>query len=117
MENYFELDSALPIFSPLSREFKEITYERHEARNWKLHDRVGYYCCCFLWFINCLNYSEEFEKHFTPPYDPMQQRICLAPKGDFFKVLKQEKTSIVTGHIETFLENGVLMKDGTFIEV
>ena len=60
---------------------------------------------------------EEFEKHFSPPYNPWQQRLCLAPKGDFFTALKQDNATIVTGHMETFKENGILMKDGTFIEV
>ncbi len=62
-------------------------------------------------------YREEFDKHFSPPYNPWEQRFCLAPKGDFYKALGTDKADIVTGHIETFTENGIKMKDGTFIEV
>ena len=60
---------------------------------------------------------EEFDKHFSPPYNPWQQRFCLAPKGDFYKALGTDKADIVTGHIDTFTENGIKMKDGTFVEV
>ena len=59
---------------------------------------------------------EEFEKHFTPPYSPWQQRFCLAPKGDFFKAFKTGKATMVTGHIDTLTETGIKMKDGTFVE-
>ena len=62
-------------------------------------------------------FREEFDKHFSPPYNPWQQRFCLAPKGDFYKALGTDKADIVTGHIDTFTENGIKMKDGTFIEV
>jgi len=60
--------------------------------------------------------DEEFDKHFTPPYDPWQQRFCLAPGGDFFKSFKTGKATIVTGHIDTLTETGLKMKDGTEIE-
>merc|ERR1719367_144964 len=59
---------------------------------------------------------EEFEKHFTPPYNPWEQRFCLAPGGDFFKAFQGGKASIVTGHIDTLTESGIKMKDGTNVE-
>ena len=46
--------------------------------------------------------EQEFDKHFTPPYNPWEQRFCLAPGGDFFAPIRNGKASIVTGHIETF---------------
>merc|ERR1712038_809490 len=59
---------------------------------------------------------EEFDKHFTPPYNPWQQRFCLAPGGDFFKPIRDGKATIVTGHIETFTETGIEMKNGEKVE-
>ena len=59
---------------------------------------------------------KEFDKHFTPPYNPWQQRFCLAPGGDFFKSFKTGKATMVTDHIDTLTETGVKMKDGTFVE-
>jgi monooxygenase len=60
--------------------------------------------------------EEEFDKHFSPPYNPWQQRFCLAPGGDFFAPIRDGKASIVTGHIETFTEKGIKMKSGEHID-
>lgn len=60
--------------------------------------------------------EEEFNKHFTPPYNPWEQRFCLAPGGDFYQSLRAGKASIVTGHIDKLTEQGILMKDGTLVE-
>ena len=38
--------------------------------------------------------------------------MCIVPDGDLFRVIRDGKASVVTGHIETFTENGVLLKDG-----
>ena len=32
--------------------------------------------------------EKEFEKHFSPPYNPWEQRFCLAPGGDFFAPIR-----------------------------
>ena len=37
------------------------------------------------------------EKHFTPSYNPWDQRICLAPNGDIFQSIKDGKAAVVTG--------------------
>ena len=60
--------------------------------------------------------KEEFEKHFTPPYYPWQQRFCLAPGGDFFKPIREGKASIVTDHIDHLTENGIQMKGGKHVD-
>jgi len=60
--------------------------------------------------------EEEFEKHFNPPYNPWEQRFCLAPGGDFFKPLRERKATMVTGHIEQLTEKGIKMKNGEFVE-
>ena len=56
------------------------------------------------------------EPHFTPNYNPWEQRFCIAPDGDFFKVVKDKKASIITDHIECFVKNGILLKTGKIIE-
>ena len=40
--------------------------------------------------------KEEFEKHFSPPYDPWTQRLCLSPGGDFFAAIR-DRLCIVAG--------------------
>jgi cation diffusion facilitator CzcD-associated flavoprotein CzcO len=59
---------------------------------------------------------QEFEKHFTPPYNPWDQRFCLAPDGDFFAPLREGKATMVTGHIDRFTTDGILMKSGERVE-
>jgi monooxygenase len=52
------------------------------------------------------------DEHFRPPYDPWDQRMCIVPDGDLFRVIREGTASVVTGHIETFTETGVLLTDG-----
>ena len=49
--------------------------------------------------------------HFQPKYDLWDQRVCVAPAGDFYKALKTGKADIVTGHIKCFTDNGIKMVD------
>lgn len=51
-------------------------------------------------------------KHFTPPYNPWDQRLCAVPNGDMFKALRKGKASVVTDHIDRFVEDGILLKSG-----
>ena len=46
------------------------------------------------------------DEHFNPPYGPWDQRMCIVPDGDLFRVLREGTGSVVTGHIETFTEAG-----------
>jgi cation diffusion facilitator CzcD-associated flavoprotein CzcO len=51
-------------------------------------------------------------KHFTPRYNPWDQRLCLVPNGDLFKAINQGRASVVTDHIETFTERGIRLQSG-----
>ena len=51
-------------------------------------------------------------QHFTPNYNPWQQRLCAVPDGDLFKALRNKKASMVTDHIERFTKRGILLKFG-----
>ncbi|MCE9648769.1 MAG: NAD(P)/FAD-dependent oxidoreductase [Parvibaculum sp.] len=55
-------------------------------------------------------------KHFTPTYNPWDQRLCLVPNGDLFDAIKDKRASVVTDHIETFTEKGILLKSGEELE-
>lgn len=52
------------------------------------------------------------EKHFSPYYNPWDQRVCLCPDADFFKAINADKASIETDQIECFTEAGVRTKSG-----
>lgn len=54
--------------------------------------------------------------HFTPRYDPWDQRLCLVPDGDLFRSLKEGRASVVTGTIDTFTETGLLLEDGRALD-
>ncbi len=54
----------------------------------------------------------DVERHFAPRYNPWDQRVCLAPDGDFFKAIKAGAVSIATDEIERFVEDGILLKSG-----
>lgn len=56
------------------------------------------------------------EQHFTPTYNPWDQRLCLIPDSDLFEALKENKASVVTDHIDRFTETGILLKSGETLE-
>ncbi len=54
----------------------------------------------------------DFDRHFTPSYQPWDQRVCLAPNGDFFKAIRRGNAEVVTDTIERFTEKGILLSSG-----
>jgi monooxygenase len=57
--------------------------------------------------------GESFDlKHFTPHYNPWDQRLCLVPNADLFRTIREGRVSVVTDHIETFTQTGLLLKSG-----
>jgi cation diffusion facilitator CzcD-associated flavoprotein CzcO len=58
----------------------------------------------------------DIDKHFSPTYNPWDQRLCLVPNGDLFKAIRRGSASIVTDHIDTFTENGIKLKSGQELE-
>ena len=58
----------------------------------------------------------DIETHFTPTYNPWDQRLCLVPNSDLFKSMKAGKASVVTDHIDRFVPSGILLKSGETLE-
>ena len=50
--------------------------------------------------------------HFTPRYNPWDQRLCLAPDADFFHAIKTGKADVVTDQIDSFTESGIRLQSG-----
>ncbi len=50
--------------------------------------------------------------HFTPAYNPWDQRLCLVPDADLFASIKAGTSSVVTDQIETFTAGGIRLKSG-----
>jgi cation diffusion facilitator CzcD-associated flavoprotein CzcO len=58
----------------------------------------------------------DVETHFTPTYNPWDQRLCVVPNGDLFASIREGKASVVTDHIETFTPTGIRLKSGDELE-
>ena len=54
--------------------------------------------------------------HFTPRYNPWDQRLCLVPDSDLFRAIRSGRAAIVTDRIETFTETGLSLKSGAGLE-
>ncbi len=50
--------------------------------------------------------------HFTPAYDPWDQRLCAIPGADLFKAVRQGTADVVTDRIETFVPEGIRLASG-----
>ncbi|MFD3459133.1 flavin-containing monooxygenase [Nocardia fluminea] len=55
-------------------------------------------------------------EHFTPDYNPWDQRLCAVPDADFFKAMKKGTADVVTDHIDTFVPEGIRLKSGRILE-
>ena len=56
--------------------------------------------------------SHDVDTHFTPRYDPWDQRVCFVPDGDLFEALKRGRAAVVTDHIATFTPGGIRLRSG-----
>jgi cation diffusion facilitator CzcD-associated flavoprotein CzcO len=54
----------------------------------------------------------DVDKHFTPKYNPWDERLCLVPDSDLFEVIRNGSASVVTDHIDRFVEDGIVLKSG-----
>jgi monooxygenase len=58
----------------------------------------------------------DVETHFTPSYNPWDQRLCLVPDADLFNAIRSGAASVVTDHIESFTSQGIKLKSGQELE-
>ncbi|MEM1433592.1 MAG: NAD(P)/FAD-dependent oxidoreductase [Pseudomonadota bacterium] len=58
----------------------------------------------------------DVEKHFTPTYNPWDQRLCLVPNSDLFKAIRNGKANVVTEQIDEFTETGIALKSGEHLD-
>jgi cation diffusion facilitator CzcD-associated flavoprotein CzcO len=58
----------------------------------------------------------DVDTHFTPRYDPWDQRMCLIPNSDLFEAIRSGAASVVTDHIATFTEEGIELESGETLE-
>ncbi len=58
----------------------------------------------------------DVDTHFSPPYQPWDQRLCLAPNGDFFAAIRSGNASVVTDHVDGFTATGLRLRSGTTLD-
>jgi cation diffusion facilitator CzcD-associated flavoprotein CzcO len=56
--------------------------------------------------------QDTLERHFTPSYQPWDQRLCLVPNGDMFTAIAKGTAAVATGTIDTFTERGIRLASG-----
>jgi cation diffusion facilitator CzcD-associated flavoprotein CzcO len=54
--------------------------------------------------------------HFSPSYNPWDQRLCFVPDSDLFRSIRSGRASVVTDHIERFSERGLELRSGGHID-
>ncbi|HEY0237843.1 MAG TPA: NAD(P)/FAD-dependent oxidoreductase [Friedmanniella sp.] len=50
--------------------------------------------------------------HFTPRYDPWDQRLCVSPDGDLFTAISERRVEVVTATVDRLTANGVRLTTG-----
>jgi len=58
----------------------------------------------------------DVEKHFTPRYEPWDQRLCLVPDADLFLAIREGRASVVTDRIARFGTTGIELESGEKVE-
>lgn len=58
----------------------------------------------------------DIDKHFTPRYNPWDQRMCLVPDSDLFEAISKGDAAVVTDRIASFTERGIELESGEELE-
>nr|WP_296070673.1 NAD(P)/FAD-dependent oxidoreductase [uncultured Actinoplanes sp.] len=56
------------------------------------------------------------DEHFTPSYEPWDQRLCVLPSGDLYAAVRAGRASVVTDHIDRFEPAGIRLRSGRLLE-
>lgn len=121
--------AALPDFDTITTVWTHLIPNQRLAHkiargNHILRDMTQWYIARYLpfafrWFLHGLQRiwlsPEQIRRDFTPPYNPWDQRVCKAPTGDIFRVIKEGRAEIVTATIDRFVPEGVRLSDGRVI--
>lgn len=58
----------------------------------------------------------DVDTHFTPRYNPWEQRLCLVPDADLFKAIKAGSAKVVTDKIEEVTAQGIRLQSGAQLD-
>ena len=54
--------------------------------------------------------------HFEPNYNPWDQRFCVAPDGDLFRVIREGRANVITDKIDSFDKKGIKLVSGKILD-
>ena len=58
----------------------------------------------------------DVDTHFTPTYQPWDQRMCFVPDGDLFQAVRRGDAEVVTSTIERFDADGIVLTGGRHLD-
>jgi len=64
------------------------------------------------WVRDRLGPDYDVDRHFTPRYNPWDQRLCLVPDADLFEAISAGRASVVTDGIDRFTAGGIRLSSG-----
>ena len=91
------------------RRFTEMVYNRTRTHPEKVREKLLEELAKHL-------PQDQIDAHFTPTYDPWDQRLCLVPDADLFEAINAGKASVVTDTIDRFTETGVQLDSGEHLD-
>ena len=118
---------AVDAFASLARKYlpEQVAHQLARRKNIAVQRLIWTFCQRFpdlarriIREINVRQLPEGYpvDKHFNPPYEPWNQRLCVVPDGDLFRTIREGQASVVTDHIETFTETGIALKSGEHLD-
>jgi len=57
----------------------------------------------------------DVDRHFSPRYNPWDERLCLVPDNDLFNAIKSGAVSMATDRIERFVNEGIRLESGEIL--
>lgn len=54
----------------------------------------------------------DIDTHFTPPYNPWDQRLCFIVGADLYRAISDGRVDVVTDHIDHMDATGIVLKSG-----
>ena len=66
--------------------------------------------------IDHLPEGYDVDTHFTPRYNPWDQRICMMPNFEFYAAIRDDGVEMVTDDIDHFDATGIVLKSGEHLD-
>ncbi len=58
----------------------------------------------------------DIKTHFTPKYNPWDQRLCAVPEGDLFTAISEKRAEVVTDNVKHFSPTGIQLESGKHLD-